>query len=181
MTPGRVVLLVVNSPWGVGIGWTYVCLAVLFGFARVPRWEPGAVLTAEWREWFARRWDYSTTLGRGIIYHPDSRDDDPTVVDSRLERHERKHVWQTEDLMVLSFIVAMCLWFCGTDIMVCMVVYVSGGAWQLPNFLAAGLRYGFTMENMYRGAEHERSAYAQTDLCIKLGKPWEELDALRDS
>jgi len=181
MKPGRVALLAVSAPWGIGVGWTWLGLALALGFARAPRFEPGLVLTAEWRMWVARRWRWSTTIGRAIIYHPDHRDDDPTEVDTRLERHERKHVWQVEDMMLLSLIVAALLWLSGTDVLACMVVYVSGGAWQLPNFLAAGLRYGFTFDAMYRGAEHERSAYAQTDLCIKLGKPWEELDALRDS
>lgn len=180
MNLGRILLFVISAPYGIGVGWLWILVLMAFGFARKPKFETGLVLTAEWRDWFAKKWKFSTTIGRAIVYHPSRRDDDPSVVDSRLERHERKHVWQIEDLMLLSFVISICLFITGVDLEICVALYVSGGVWQVTNFLASGLRYGFTIQKMYRGSEHERSAYAQTDLCIKLGRPWEELDELRD-
>lgn len=117
--------------------------------ARAPRFESLGRLTAEWRPWAAKLWRFSTTIGFGKIFQPGARDS-ATIV-----QHEEIHSRQIEDLMLLSLVVgsvAACWdWRLGLG------VYLSGGVWQLPNFIAAWLRG----ERPYRDSEHERSAYAQ--------------------
>jgi hypothetical protein len=72
--------------------------------------------------------------------------------------HELVHVRQVEDLLLLSAILSIVVvlvegnpWW--------TLLWPSGVVWLLPNFLGAALRKG----HIYRDAEHERGAYAQTD------------------
>jgi hypothetical protein len=71
-------------------------------------------------------------------------------------------------VLVLSLVVAV-VWWCSPGggwsggAVVWVVLWWSGGMWQLPNFVAAGLRHGWTLDGVYRKSEHELSAYAQTD------------------
>lgn len=171
---GRWVLYGLTLPWTltVGYGWVILMCLILAAEWESLRFQGTAVLTTQWRKWASKRWNYSTTLGRGVIYHPDHVDDD-SAIDTRLERHEHVHVRQIEDLMLLSFVIGAVVaaltqvWWHG------LIVWWSGGAWQLPNFVAAWLR-GW---DVYRDTEHERSAYSRTDVIMQrhVGTTWEQV------
>lgn len=172
------------APWAV-ICWALVLIACALQLAsfRSLRMERTGILTTFWRPWFSNFWKFSTTLGRGILYHPSHRD--PSVEDDeRIEQHERIHVAQVEDLMFLSFFVGLITSIVTEDVLFGFLLWVSGGAWQLPNFVTAVLRHGHLVKKpegvgffasiksilsqifliAYRDSEHERSAYAQTDV-----------------
>jgi hypothetical protein len=158
----RWLLFLVTLPWTLTVGYGWVLLAILVGAAKAPKFDYGyGILTAEWRAWAAKYWGFTTTVGRGIICQPEVRDDvhgpsNPT------EYHEDIHVYQVEDAMALSLIVGLIVGGVTGDWILAGVLWWSGGMWQIPNFLTAVLRYG--PKYYYWGAEHERSAYAQTDL-----------------
>ena len=168
---GPWVLYAVTLPWTLTVGYGWVLLACLVWAAEWDslRFQGRAVLTAQWREWVADRFDFSTTFGRGVVYHPRHTDGDKHI-DMTYERHEHVHVRQVEDLMLLSLILGAVMalltgvWWHG------LAVWWSGGAWQIPNFWGAWLRGG----HAYRDSEHERSAYAQTDIRLYNGKSWLE-------
>ena len=157
------VLFAITAPWSLTVGWSWVLLMRLFAATDL-RWEPGLVLTAEWRPWAARIWRYSTTLGRGIIYQSRHREAGKWT---SIQAHEHVHIRQIEDAMALSLVLGLIVggvtgnWWLGA------VLWWSGGMHQLPNFLTAMLRGG----NAYRDSEHERSAYAQTDRDAE-GRDW---------
>lgn len=168
-----------TAPWSL-VGWLWCVLACLFQFADLKkmRFEGAGVLTSEWKPWFAKLYPFSTTLGRAIIFSPGVREN------ARVRRHEQIHMDQVEDLMLLSFLVGLVVGLCTGNWLLAFLLWFSGGAWQLPNFLMALLRYGHLvtwpkegfffgrlkkfLSNLfmgvaYRDSEHERSAYAQTD------------------
>lgn len=168
---GRWVLYVVTLPWTVTVGYGWAVLMCLLWAAEWEslKFQGTAVLTTQWRRWAAKRWGYSTTVGRAVIYHPDHGDDDVDI-DTRVERHEHVHVRQVEDMMLLSLLVGIVV-AALTDVWWhWLVVWWSGGAWQLPGFVTSALR-GW---HPYRDSEHERSAYAQTDFPLSLGQSWIE-------
>lgn len=166
------VLFAFTIPWTI-VTWVLGGLSMVLFLAHKPRLEGHAILTLEFREWFAKGkdrkgfWRYSTTLGRVIWFQPHHRDR-AEEMDERLEKHERVHVRQVEDLMLLSFLVGLAVavgqWSlggrAGPGFAWWLAIWTSGGIWQLPNFITAMLRFG--PKNAYRDAEHERSAYAQT-------------------
>lgn len=182
-----------TAPWSL-LGWFWLILSCALSMARIStvRFESNLVLTTEWRPWFAKFWKYSTTLGRSKIFYPGARD--PAVeMDERIEKHEQVHVAQVEDLMLLSFLLGLIVFARTGDFYLGMGIWVSGGAWQLVNFVTAIFRYGHLLklpagtrwqkvksiipavvEIAYGDSEHERSAYAQTDL-IADGKSWSDL------
>jgi hypothetical protein len=131
-------------------------LTLMLGLTREPRYRDG-ILTAQWRPWFAKHWRYSTTVGHFIAVHPNHLDL------QRIWKHERVHVRQYEDLCLLGALISTILvvppsyglsWIEG------LILWGSSGAlWLLPNFLTGWIRFG----DAYRGSEHERSAYAQTN------------------
>ena len=97
------------------LGWAWVALCCVLFFAdfKSLRYESdGMLVTAEWRAWFAKFYRYSTTLGRGIVYYPGVRDASDSL-DERVERHERVHVWQKEDIsfrfLLVGLLVGACL------------------------------------------------------------------------
>lgn len=155
---GRSLLFLAALPWTLTVGWGWVLLARVLGIATDLRWEGLGVLTAVWRPWVTKLWTFSTTLGRGIIYVP-TRRAQPGWPWTRIQHHEHVHVRQVEDLMLLSLCVGTCVALASGSWLAGLAIWWSGGAWQLPNFVAALLRGG----SPYRDAEHERSAYAQTD------------------
>jgi len=193
MTVGRKVLFAIALPWTLTVSYPYVLLAVCLGFARDLRWHPGGVLTATWRTWWAKIWHFSTTVGKGQIFHPSADRGAEDSVDTRLEFHEQRHDFQVEDLMLLSLLLGTICLIGGATLVQAAILYWSGGLFQIPNFLAAGLRYGPAeqegledkrsdlkrlTDNMYRQSEHERSAYAQTDLIGEIGGhdvSWDEI------
>ncbi len=180
-TAGRWVLFAFTLSWTL-VTWLLGVLSIACYIAHKPRFEGAGVLTLELREWFATGedgkgpWKYSTTLGRTIWWQPGKRDPGEEL-DERIERHERIHVRQVEDLMVLSFIVGLICGIATGDWLLAFLTWMSGGLWQLPNFLTAMLRYGF--RSVYRDSEHERSAYAQTDKWPNGESWWEERDRAR--
>lgn len=165
----RWILFAVTLPWTLTVGWGWVLLLAAIGACGSLRFDDGLVLTAVWKPWAARLWRFSTTVGRGIIYQDGLRHErgHPLTV---TEEHEGVHVRQVEDLMLLSFLVGFAV-FLGVGIGFgdwsaaawwWLGLWWSGGFWQAPNFVAAGLRHGWTLEGVYRGSEHELSAYSQT-------------------
>lgn len=174
---GRWAVMALSAPlmltWGLG------ALAMVLGIARDPRWEGPAVLSLVWSEWISKRWRYSTTLGRVIFYQPDHRDDDADI-DTRLERHEHVHVRQCEDLMVHAIPVGIAAWLIYDAWLFGLLVWALSPLLIFLNFVTAAARYG-TGKNKdgawipYVESEHERSAYAQTDLPRKLGTSWQAL------
>ncbi len=145
--------------WPRFIGWLFPLLAVGLFLARDLRLLEDGVLTATWRKWAARIWHYSTTLGAGMVLQ--------AGVSPRTMAHERVHVRQFEDAalagLVLALVVSLVelqpLW---------LLLWPAGMLLMLPNFAGALLRGG----HVYRDAEHERSAYAQTD--SREGSSWLE-------
>ncbi len=191
----KAILFLVTAAWALTVSYPYVLLAMACGLAHKPAWQ-GTNLTAEWRPWFAKIWHYSTTIGRGIIFHPLSNRGKDTTLDTRIEFHEDTHVVQLECLMTLSLVLGGVVAAVTGDLVLGFWIHWSGGAWQLPNFLCAVLRHGpepfnadeprswiaRVMESAYRNSEHERSAYAQTDMIGHLmGKPvsWIVLHEMR--
>lgn len=166
----------VTLPWTVTVGYGWVLLMCLVWAAEWEsvRFQGTAVLTTRWRKWAANIWGYSTTLGRGIIYHPSHVDDD-VKIDTVLERHEHVHIRQIEDLMLLSLVIGIVVTFLTGVWWHGIVVWWSGGMWQLPNFATAALR-GW---NAYRDSEHELSAYSRTNIISErhIGKSWETMRA----
>lgn len=188
-TVGKWVLFAFSAPLAI-LSWFLGALSMACLLAHKPRFEGAGILTLKWREWFATgadgkgKWKYSTTLGRTIWFQPDVRGTSASL-DERLERHERVHVRQFEDSMVLSFIigfvVAIGMWAnvdAAAGFIWWLSIWTSGALWLVPNFLTAGLRYGW--KHVYRDSEHERSAYAQTDkICSNCPSWWEHRDAKR--
>lgn len=166
----RWLLLVVTLPWTLTVGWGWVLVMVAIRAAGSLRFEDGLVLTATWKPWAQRRWKYSTTLGTGIVYQPGARAerDEPWTP---IQDHEHVHVRQVEDMMTLSLLVGISVLLAvglGTGswtfaAVLGAAIWWSGGLWQAPNFLTAGLRNGWNLSGVYRGSEHELSAYAQTN------------------
>ena len=153
----RIIRLVLTWP-SILVGWGYVLLFTA-GFAAhsLSFDKENLVLSAVWRPWVVKFWRYSTTISRGIIYHPNS------VLNARVKEHEMVHVRQVEDgvllAVVLGIAAAALVAARANPLFTFLGFWVAGVAFQLPNFLGAVLRGG----HVYRDAEHERSAYAQTD------------------
>jgi hypothetical protein len=149
-------ILFLCSLQSVLLGHLYVGAALLFRFAEKPAYEPGLVLTAQWRPWMDRKWKYSTTIGRGIIYKPDRRDE-PDKINTTLERHERKHIWQQEDMCFLATLIGGSVAATGEWI-IGLIVWASAILWLAVNFITAGLRFhDFSYEALYRNANVPRT------------------------
>jgi hypothetical protein len=137
------------------------------------------LLDEDGRVVYRNLWRWSTTIGRGIIYQPGARRARPEEPLTATEDHELVHVRQVEDRMMLSFVVGLAVLLAvglaggGWPLATVLggVLWASGGSWQAPNFLSAGIRHGFNLEGVYRQAEHERSARAQTSRWCS-GKSW---------
>ena len=158
------------------LGHLYVLLACLFWFAGwgTLRYQGAGVLTARWRPWFSKRFRYSTTLGRGICYGPGSYDAS-AAIDNRTEMHEFVHIKQFEDaccqgLALGALLMTLTLWWGWVTpvegLGLWALVWATSPAWNAVNNLTGALRYG--IKGLYRDAEHERSAYAQTDVISQL-------------
>ena len=143
----RILLYILT--WPAFLGWLFPLTMRIFAATDL-RFVGEGVLAATWRPWAAKRWKYSTTLSRGMVLQADA--------DERTVKHEFVHVRQVEDRLLLALIVSCLIasvqwnpWW--------LILWPTGVAWQLPNFLTAVLRGG----DVYRDTEHERSAYSQTD------------------
>jgi hypothetical protein len=134
------------------LGWLFPLLAVACFFARDLRMIDDAVLAATWRPWLvAKGWRWSMTLAAGMVLHPDSGE--------RVLAHERVHVRQAEDNAIGALVFALLVSLVELH-PAWMLLWPSLMLIQTGAFLGAVLRGG----DVYRDAEHERSAYAQTDL-----------------
>lgn len=146
-------------------GWGFVALGMLLGFMEFkPQWDEELpfVLKAPWREWFAKRYKYSTTVSFGMGIQPG------LLSDAALLKHERVHVRQGIDRCLLAFMVASIA--LAVDPWLALGIWGSAPAHQLPNFLGVLVRGD---GHVYRDAQHERSAYAQTDeWAVPPGKSW---------
>jgi hypothetical protein len=101
-------------------------------------------------------------------------------------------------MMLLSLILGFIMGFYTGNFLFGFFLWTSGGLWQLPNFLTAMLRYGHLLswptvgsfgdrlkafigslflQIAYRYSEHERSAYAQTDIGAD-GLSWSDRQTL---
>lgn len=165
------------------IGWLWLLVLCILFVAEWSslRFQGAGVLTARTRKRAAKFWGYSTTVGHAILYHPLAYDDTPAV-DNRTERHEFVHIKQWEDALAASFlggaVVATVGWAlldmnAGQGIASWALIWCLGVAAMLPNFFTAVMRYGW--KGIYRDTEHERSAYAQTDLIHQSIASWDQL------
>lgn len=147
------------------VSWLIVGISLLFRITHRYRFEGFLVLTAEARS--ERR--FSVTLGRSIIYAP-GHSNDTAAVDNEVERHEHVHVRQAEDEAVKGLVVGVAvallsgLWWLGAG------VWAAFPALLVVHNVTGAMRYG--LKGIYRDAEHERSAYAQTDTEHTAGPSW---------
>jgi hypothetical protein len=138
---------------------------------RRPSFREG-ILVVEWREWWDRRWNYTTCISyvMGISQWN-------THTESTWFHETNVHVKQFEDLAVLSDIIALGVYFATGSWVTALVIWFTGGPlWLLPNYLTAlrfrkaGKALKWSIGNtMYMMSEHERSAYAQTEQFIRNG------------
>ena len=183
------VLFVVALP-AVVVGYVWMLLLCTFRVAEWSslRFQGAGVLTGRTRAKVAKKWGYSTTAGRGILYHPHAYDETPEI-DNRTERHEFVHIKQFEDDTFAAFfagllVAALGWWLLDYTAMqgfaTWTIIWCHGVARMLTNFVTAVLRYGW--KGIYRDTEHERSAYAQTDLIRLLAAhgPYGSWDEMRD-
>jgi hypothetical protein len=157
MTHGRWLLFVLALPWTLTVSYPLLWLFWVFGLAQDLRWSEYGVLTATWSDKAAKYWFYSTTIGHGIVFYPGARED------VRVVRHEDVHVRQAEDNALLAFLLFLLIASCG-HLGLALFVWWSHGTWPVLCYVASGLRYGWAQDSVYRNAENERSAYAQTDV-----------------
>ena len=114
---GNWVLFVVALPAVVlGYLWLLLLCAVRVAEWGSLRWQGVGVLTARTTEKAAKKWGFSTTIGRAVLYHPAAYDE-TVEVDSRIERHEFVHIRQWEDA---------CLWGLVGGVLVAAVAALVG-------------------------------------------------------
>ena len=171
-------------PYTLLVSYPYVLFFSIFA-ARGLRIESDGTLTAEWRDWVTRTrkrrsgpprpiWVYSTTLGHGVIFQRRCRPEAGRAA-SETWGHEFVHVRQTEDLMAISFLVGVVVAAVTGNWILSLALWTAGGAFQAVWFVTAGLRYGWTLDGVYKQSEHERSAYAQTDRWMT-GRSWLQVE-----
>jgi len=166
-------ILFVTSLPGVVVGYAWLLLLCLLFVAewRSLMFQGAGVLVARTRPKAARFWGFSTTVGRAILYHPNIYDG-TRELENRVERHEFVHIRQFEDDLLRSLLTALVIWF-ATGSAWSLLLWPAGLLAMVPNFITAVLRFGW--KGIYRDTEHERSAYAQTDIVYVAGKGWDEL------
>lgn len=166
------VLFCVSLP-GVVVGYAWLLLLCVLFVAewRSLMFQGTGVLIARTRPKAAKFWGFSTTIGRAILYHPDVYDGTPEL-EHRVERHEFVHIRQFEDDQLRALLTALVMWF-ATGSAWSLMLWPAGLLAMVPNFVTAVLRFGW--KGIYRDAEHERSAYAQTDVAHVTGKSWDQL------
>jgi len=169
----KLILFVIALPL-VLLSWLAIGILFCARFVRDLKWD-GIILTAKWRRWVLRFWHYSTTIGTAVVYHPAAFVHGNTEA-RRVIAHEKVHTRQMADEMFKSFLVGIAVLFVTGDALLAFCLWTSGILWILVHYLAALLRYG--PKRMYRGAEHERAAYAQSDCLHGESKSWLELETL---
>jgi hypothetical protein len=155
-----ILLFLATLPWFASVALPGVLL--LYALGLVDKLEVDrrhAILFADISPRGARLWHYSTTIGRLVLMHPHAR---RSLDVERVLEHERVHVRQHEDLALIAALIGALIAALTGHHALGLAVWWSAGLWQLPMYLTAALRYG--SRNAYLDAEHERAAYAQTDL-----------------
>lgn len=164
MKPARVLLLVLACPRFLGWLWPLLCVGTFF--ARDLRVIDDAVLVATWRPWLVEKgWKWSVTLAGGMVLHPQAG--------ARVLAHERVHVRQAEDAALGGLVLALLVSLVELDAG-WLLLWPGAMLLSTANYLGAVLRGG----HAYRDAEHERSAYAQTDARAD-GTTWLEVHESR--
>lgn len=115
--------------------------------------------------WKNRNRRFSTCLGRGMMLTK-SVMDEGRILRHRVVKHEIVHLRQFEDFFVYGLFLSI-IFLLITKSFWCLLLWPLTAALLLVNFLTATLRWG--TKGIYRDTEHERSAYAQTDM-------WDDLD-----
>jgi len=169
----RWVLFVVSLP-AVIISWLAFAILCAITAVKNPTLEPGFILSGHWAPWAARLWKYSIGVGRVTIYQHFSISGVPNRT-KRVRAHENVHIRQGEDDMLKAFLVGLVAGLCAWNFWVFAGIWISGFIWLMVSYLASMLRYGWGggYRRIYRQAEHERAAYAQTDLDSR-GHTWLE-------
>jgi hypothetical protein len=144
------------------LGHAYCALLLTLGMAKRPRYCQG-ILMVNWRDWVMKRWKYhGPVIGFCIPING--------TMSNQSWWHELIHIRQYEDLNVLGAIIGGLL--CTASWKIGLVVWAtSGAAWLLPNYFTGWVRF----KEAYLGADHERSAYAQTGESWKYDsteRPW---------
>jgi hypothetical protein len=131
-------------------GYVVGLLTLMLGITRAPHFD-GPVLATSWRPWFEKRWGYTTTIGAWMGR--------ASWYSTKTDFHERVHLRQYIDLNFLGLVLGACLvpWIGWQGMLI--LWGTSGAPWLLPNFITGWIRFG----DPYMGAEHELSAYAQTE------------------
>lgn len=141
------------------IGSVWILLTTAFGLAHRVRWNSEHLRFGnQWRPCFAKRWKFSTTIG-AVTLHPSH------LRNPRLWEHESVHIRQFDDQSIAAWFMVpavyfLPIWTVPVSLVLCIYIGSSLGAWLRGH-------------HIYRDAEHERSAYAQTDRQID-GKSWLE-------
>jgi hypothetical protein len=148
----RIVLWVLSFP-ALVLSCVVVAIALAFRWVERPKWsrELGAFETV-WRPKRAAKWRYSNAAGVLVIYHPDH------LGIEEVQRHEAIHVRQSQDECAQAFVVGLAV--LAWSWQAALVVWFAAPLIKLVNYATAWLR-GL---DAYRGAEHERSAYAQVEI-----------------
>ncbi len=158
-TIGYPILLVFCLPSFI-TGWTIVILSLIFYIAHKSKLGPKGVLTAQWRSWFGKKWIYSTTFGRGVIYQKLAMGSVEKAMGYPTMKHEMVHVRQIEDLNVIGFIIGAIVFSVTNNWILGVSIWASSPLWILVYYLTGWLRGG----HIYRDSEHERAASAQCDI-----------------
>jgi hypothetical protein len=168
-----------------GYAWFAVCLGLFL--AERPQHVDYGIVRAQWRPWFARLWRFSTTIGRAMIFHPGHLDHEG------LEAHEQVHIRQFEDAALMGMLIMVgIVWVDPSAYWAALAMWALSPVIKVMHFVGAMLRgegraasreaRGFGKPiawfmGVYRGSEHERSAYAQTDPRGPNGESWLDLNA----
>lgn len=158
----RWILFIISLP-AVIISWLFVSILWICQAVNNLEMEPYGILRATWRPWVSRRWRYSNSIGRATIYQQNSLSDRRNA--HRVTAHENVHIKQGEDEMLKAFIAGSIVGLATWNLWWFIGIWSSGILWLLFGYLGSALRYGKSnSRHIYRYAEHELSAYAQTDL-----------------
>jgi len=139
------------------LGWTWVLFAFCLGLAHRLHVDEG-VLCGYWRPWVEKRWDFTTTIGHGMIkaswFHEGTR------------FHERIHVWLYESICFLGFVLALAL-LPALEWRGSLILWATSGApWLIPLYLYSAFRWkrrGVTwFQAFYYFTFWERAAYSET-------------------
>ena len=153
--------------WLIPFTFQLVLQSLVVALLTVPLWRKPffreGLLVVQWRNWWDRRWNYTTCIGFVVGVSCWESNDEETWF------RENVRVKQYEDLAALSTVIAAAI-FAFVPWQVTLVVWASGGPlWLLPSLLTAlryrkaGKKLGWGVwETMYRMSERERSAHTQS-------------------